>query len=127
MQLLECSLQHCRLLLTLGITGRATHQHTDPAHPLARLCSRHKRPCRSASQPDELAPSHCWPPRSEDSSSYQLKLALWKGPSRERTMSALGHKRTYALQQGMSALHPIATAKGKFGKPPCLLYPQKQT
>ena len=26
-------------------------------------------------------------------------------------MSALGHKRTYAAQQGMSALPPIATAK----------------
>ena len=26
-------------------------------------------------------------------------------------MSALGHKRTYAVQQAMSALHPIATAK----------------
>jgi hypothetical protein len=26
-------------------------------------------------------------------------------------MSALGHKRTYAVQNGMSALLPIATAK----------------
>jgi hypothetical protein len=26
-------------------------------------------------------------------------------------MSALGHKRTYAVQTGMSALPPIATAK----------------
>jgi hypothetical protein len=26
-------------------------------------------------------------------------------------VSALGHKRTYAVQKGMSALHPIATAK----------------
>jgi hypothetical protein len=59
MQLLERSLQHCRLLLTLGIIGRASHQHTDPAHPLARLCSRHKRPCsRTAEKCDELAPSH---------------------------------------------------------------------
>ena len=31
-------------------------------------------------------------------------------------MSALGQKQTYALQQGMSALHPIATAKAKFRK-----------
>ena len=53
-------------------------------------------------------------------------------------MSALGHKRdipsgsscvrftqkrTYALQQAMSALHPIATAKAKFRKSPCPLYP----
>jgi hypothetical protein len=28
-----------------------------------------------------------------------------------RCMSALGHKRTYAPQQAMSALHPIATTK----------------
>src|SRR5262245_39387041 len=38
-------------------------------------------------------------------------------------MSALGHKRTYAVQKAMSALHPIATAKAKFRKKPCLLYP----
>ena len=31
-------------------------------------------------------------------------------------MSALGHKRTYAVQQPMSALPPIATAKAKFRK-----------
>jgi len=31
-------------------------------------------------------------------------------------MSALGQKPTYALQQVMSALHPIATAKAKFRK-----------
>jgi hypothetical protein len=42
-------------------------------------------------------------------------------------MSALGQKQTYALQQLMSALHPIATAKAKFRKRPCLLYPQKRT
>src|SRR5262245_38975110 len=40
-------------------------------------------------------------------------------------MSALGQKQTYALQQAMSALHPIATAKAKFRKRPCLLYPPK--
>ncbi len=42
-------------------------------------------------------------------------------------MSALGQKPTYALQQAMSALHPIATAKAKFRKRPCLLYPRKRT
>src|SRR5262245_38186295 len=42
-------------------------------------------------------------------------------------MSALGHKRTYAVQNGMSALPPIATAKADFRKRPCLLYPQKRT
>src|SRR5262245_1146216 len=60
MQLLERSLQHCRMLLTLGIIGRASHQHTDPAHPHARLCSRHKRPSNrcAAEKPDEIAPLH---------------------------------------------------------------------
>ena len=42
-------------------------------------------------------------------------------------MSALGQKPTYALQQAMSALHPIATAKATFRNRPCPLYPQKRT
>ena len=32
-------------------------------------------------------------------------------------MSALGHKRTYAVQKGMSALPPIATAKADIRTP----------
>jgi hypothetical protein len=31
-------------------------------------------------------------------------------------MSALGQKQTYALQQAMSALHPIATSIAFFGR-----------
>src|SRR5262245_38677556 len=42
-------------------------------------------------------------------------------------MSALGHKRTFALHQPMSALPPIATAKADFPQKSCPLYPQKQT
>src|SRR5262249_29797980 len=42
-------------------------------------------------------------------------------------MSALGHKQTYAVQNGMSALPPIATANADFRKRSCLLYPQKRT
>src|SRR5262252_153713 len=42
-------------------------------------------------------------------------------------MSALGQKRTYAAQKGMSALPPIATAKADFRKRSCLLYPRKRT
>jgi hypothetical protein len=38
-------------------------------------------------------------------------------------MSALGHKRTCALQNGMSALHPIATVKADFRKGQYLLCP----
>jgi len=42
-------------------------------------------------------------------------------------MSALGQKPTYALQQAMSALHPIATAKADMCQVSCLLYPRKRT
>jgi hypothetical protein len=31
------------------------------------------------------------------------------------------------VQEGMSALSPIATFKADFGKPSCLLYPRKRT
>src|SRR5262245_11814038 len=42
-------------------------------------------------------------------------------------MSALSQKQTYAVQNVMSALPPIATAKADSRKRSCLLYPQKQT
>jgi hypothetical protein len=42
-------------------------------------------------------------------------------------MSALGQKPTYAAQQVMSALLPIATAKANFRTRSCPLYPQKRT
>ena len=42
-------------------------------------------------------------------------------------MSALGHKRTYAVQQPMSALLSTATAKADSRKRPCPLYPRKRT
>src|SRR5262245_233976 len=42
-------------------------------------------------------------------------------------MSALGQKQTHAVQQRMSALPPIATAKADIRKRSCLLYPQKRT
>src|SRR5215475_2477816 len=42
-------------------------------------------------------------------------------------MSALGQKRTYAAQQVMSALPPIATAKADFRARSCPLCPRKRT
>ena len=39
-------------------------------------------------------------------------------------MSALGQKQTYAAQQVMSALPPIATAKADSCRRSCLLYPK---
>src|SRR5262245_58906552 len=61
-------------------------------------------------------------PETNDRTSYRQKLALWKGA----LMSALGHKPTYAVQNVMSDLPPIATAKAEFRKSPCLLQPRKQ-
>jgi len=49
------------------------------------------------------------------------------GPTRIGPMSALGHKQTYAVQNGMSALPPIATAKADIRKQSCLLYARKRT
>ena len=45
-------------------------------------------------------------------------------PLTGRPMPALGHKRTYAVQNGMSALPPIATAKADISPGSCPLYPQ---
>jgi len=42
-------------------------------------------------------------------------------------MSALGHKRTFAPQNVMSALPPTTTAKADFRTRSCLLYPRKRT
>jgi hypothetical protein len=42
-------------------------------------------------------------------------------------MSALGQKQTLAVQQVLSALLPIATAKADSPKKSCLLYPPKRT
>ena len=55
-------------------------------------------------------------------SAASFRLAI----SFETSMSALGQKRTYAVQKGMSALPPIATAKADFRKRPCPLYPRKR-
>src|SRR5215510_1734539 len=41
-------------------------------------------------------------------------------------MSALGQKQTYAVQNRMSALPPIATAKADMPKWSCPLYPRKR-
>jgi hypothetical protein len=43
------------------------------------------------------------------------------------TLSALGQKQTYAVQQPMSAFLPIATAKANSRNRPCPLYPQERT
>src|SRR6185436_14529996 len=46
---------------------------------------------------------------------------------RIESMAALGHKRTLALQNGVSALPPIATGKADMRQWSCPLYPRKRT
>jgi len=54
---------------------------------------------------------------------YPLNWPFWKGFA----MSALGQKPTCALQNLMSALLSIATAKADSRKRPCPLHPRKRT
>src|SRR5262249_41349306 len=46
-------------------------------------------------------------PDAQDAAWYRVK----RDSLRDVSMSALGHKQTYAVQNAMSALHPIATGK----------------
>ena len=55
----------------------------------------------------------------------ELPISAMARPSGVAT-SALGHKRTFAVQNGMSALPPKATAKADFRRKR-LLHPQKRT
>src|SRR5262245_65574726 len=57
---------------------------------------------------------------------YRFKLGT-KTSGGRWPMSAMGQKRTCALQNGMSALPPIATAKADSRKRSCPLYPRKRT
>ena len=89
-----------------------------PAHHWCTrlLGARHKRPShRTAYQCDEFASFHC-------TASYRVKISLEMG-----MMSAMGHEQTYAVQNVMSALPPIATAKADICPGACLLYPRKRT
>jgi hypothetical protein len=49
------------------------------------------------------------------------------GSNLKPLMSALGQKQACALQQLMSALHPIATAKADMKFAACPVYPQERT
>jgi hypothetical protein len=58
--------------------------------------------------------------KAKTEQSYRQKPS----PRKRSSMSALGQKRTYAMQKAMSALPPIATAKADFRKRSCLLHPE---
>src|SRR4029453_4550790 len=81
-----------------------------------RLLRAHReRPCRhrTAGKCDELAPPH-YRPWAENS----VLTSILEGAARNpRTMSALGQKRTCAVQKGMSALPPKATLNASFECP----------
>src|SRR6476620_11462036 len=80
-------------------------------------------PCRrrAAEKSDELASSHCRPPRLRTGIVSDLRTVV------EGAMSASGQNKTYAVHQLISALHPIASAKANFRTRSCLLYPRKRT
>src|SRR5262245_12998253 len=56
-----------------------------------------------------------------------VQIRLVKGHHTTVAMSALGQKQTHAVQQRMSALPPIATAKADIRKRSCPLCTRKQT
>src|SRR5262245_64047763 len=62
------------------------------------------------------------PPRLRTGRIVAVQTCTGKGPDK---CPLWVKKQTYALQQAMSALPPIATAKAKFRKRPCPLYPPK--
>src|SRR5262245_32578910 len=73
------------------------------------------------------SPSCCRLHRCDRLSLHSLGAANVNSEVRLDWMSALGQKPTYASQQVMSALPPIATAKADFRTTSCLLYSQKRT
>jgi hypothetical protein len=74
------------------------------------LSTRGKRPCyrRRAEKFDELAPLHCRPATFLDRGIVAVHMRVVKAC----LMSALGQKRTCALQIVMSVLHPKADMCG---------------
>ena len=68
----------------------------------------------------------CWP-TNPARSARRSKVSDSSSARCNWPMSALGHKPTYAPQQAMSAVSPIAPAKADTRKRSCLLYSQKRT
>src|SRR5215471_2754164 len=84
----------------------------------------------ASNSPNEISPPHGCPPRP---TRRYLRLKHSRGDDSSKgaitplTMSALGQKRTCAVQNAMSALPPIATAKANFRTRSCPLYTRKRT
>ena len=77
------------------------------------LCRLGLRPGVLTALPPVLSRPFIARPDAKDEASYRSKASLEKGP-----MSALGQKQTYAVQNGMSALHSKATAKADIAVTP---------
>src|SRR5262249_58349307 len=80
----------------------------------------------AAKHRDELPSPHAFLKPKDYNLPHRME-AIVRHSKMACSTSALGQKPTYALQQAMSALHPIATAKANFRKGPCPLYPRKRT
>src|SRR5262249_35480027 len=83
----------------------------NPDHRHRRLLgTRRNWPCRrrAAYHPDEIAPPHCLSEARTSNRTDLLQRQCIKSPLSIKPMSALGQKRTYALQKAMSALPPKA-------------------
>jgi len=89
---------------------------------------------------DVVMPKHSFMPRPSEDTRIPARHSIDVNQSRSNavdkrnsgclvpvSMSAFGQMRTYATQQAMSALHPIATAKADFHKRSCPLYPRQRT
>jgi hypothetical protein len=105
--------QRCRIVVTRQAANRRWR--------ISRLCgsASHDCPDRSQSVVDTVFCYKVTPGSGNVNAAFGLDF-------RQRctlhwpVMSALGQKRTYAVHKPMSALPPIATAKAKFRKGPCL-------
>src|SRR5262249_51824083 len=85
--------------------------------------ARRQRACHRTTQNSEKFP----PPHPCLRLRVSIVSAQWSARYRNMKcwlMSALGQNQTCALQNVVSALHAIATAKAKFRKRPCLLHPK---
>src|SRR5262245_43088312 len=94
-----------------GIVFAKRTQNANLSNSVPLLTTRRERPRShgTAEQTYELTSPH-GRPRSLGLH-HRTNSCQFSGSRFRQSMSALGHKQTYAPQQAMSALHPIATAK----------------
>ena len=105
-QFLQALQECCEARLSFLIVRGHAHEHADAPHALALL-----RACRQRTMPPHPPPSSVMnsrrfislPPRSR-TDIVAVQVGILEGA----TMSALGHKQTFAVQKAMSALRPIA-------------------